>query len=87
MVCMAPVAVAIDYYFWGQTWGACMGIPCATFPRGNYEHRLVFAHDGGLYLESAVSANNCHQRAGHRLFNYTEDPTGYLLLFMLELDP
>lgn len=85
-VCMPVVPVTASYYFWGQTWGPAYGVPSATFPRGSYESRLIFSYDGSVTLMTD-GANLIHQRAGYRLFHYSEDPTGALIFFQLELAP
>jgi len=86
-VCMPIVPVTKSYYFWGQTWGPCMGIPSEAFPRGTYEADLVFSSDGSVKLRADWSANNINQHAGYRIPHYTEDPTGALIYFQLEIAP
>lgn len=85
-VCVPNIIVTGSYYFWGQTWGFCYGIPSEAFPRGSYENRLVFNYDGSIKLATS-GANLEHQTAGHRLFNYEDDPTGALVLYMLQISP
>lgn len=86
-VCMPISTVTASYYFWGQTWGPCYGIPTATFSRTGYSHELFFSNDGGVQFRAASADGVRAQRAGHRLFDYQEDPTGVLIFFMLELQP
>ena len=85
-VCVPNMIVPASNYFWGQTWGPCYGIPSEAFPRGSYEQDLVFNHDGSIKLRTD-GANLIHQRAGYRLFNYVDDPTGALVYYMLQLAP
>ena len=82
---MPIMPVTASYYFWGQTWGPCYGIPSEAFPRGQYEMDLVFSGDGSIKLRPDWSANNINQHAGYRLAYYVDDPTGALILFQLEL--
>ena len=86
-VCVPPIVVPASNYFWGQTYGPCYGVAPEPFPKGTYENMMVFSYQGGLYLQGARSANNMHQIAGYRLFNYETDESGYLILFMLTLAP
>jgi len=86
-VCMPIMPVTVSYYFWGQTWGPCYGIPSEAFPRGQYEMDLVFSGDGSIKLRPDWSANNINQHAGYRLSYYVDDPTGALILFQLEIAP
>ena len=86
-VCMPTMPVTVSYYFWGQTWGPCYGIPSEAFPRGQYEMDLVFSGDGSIKLRPLRSANNINQHAGYRLSYYVDDPTGALIIFQLELAP
>lgn len=85
-VCVPTIIITASYYFWGQTWGPCYGIPSEAFPRGTYEQDLVFNYDGSVKLRTD-GANLIHQRAGYRLFNYVDDPTGALVYYMLQLAP
>jgi len=86
-VCVPLVAVADEKYFWGQTWGPCYGVPSETFPRGTNMHDLQFNSDGSVTLQKARTTESYYQRAGYRLFDYTADPTGALILYQLELAP
>ncbi len=86
-VCMPIMPVAAEYYFWGQTWGPCYGIPSVTFPRGTYEMDMIFNSDGSVQCRTVWGANLIHQHAGYRLMYYVDDPTGALILFQLELNP
>ena len=85
-VCVPNIIVTASYYFWGQTWGHCYGIPSEAFPRGSYEQDLVFNYDGSVKLRTD-GVNLIHQTAGYRLFNYVDDPTGALVFYMLKLVP
>jgi len=86
-ICMPITPVAVLEYFWGQTWGPTYAVPSGVFPRANYEARLTFSYDGGVNLEQTVAANMVPQRAGYRLFDYVDDPTGALILMQLEIAP
>lgn len=83
-VCVPINIVPASNYFWGQVAGQCYGIPSATFPRGSYEHRLIFSYDGSVTLMTD-GANLIHQQAGYRFVNYVDDPTGALIFYMLQL--
>lgn len=84
-VCVPIITVTGNYHFWGQTYGPCYGIPSEAFPKGTYEQRLVFNHDGSIMLPKAVAANLVQQSAGYRLTNYLVDEPGALLYYMLQL--
>lgn len=80
-VCVPVIAITGSNYFWGQTEGPCLGIPSEDFPDGSYEQNLVFNYEGSVKL----AADDGQQRAGYRLFDYT-DTTGACLHYMLQLE-
>lgn len=84
-VCVPLNFVDPGYYFWGQVAGPCYGALSEAFPKGTYEQRLVFSHDGSIMLEHDWAANEIHQYAGYRLTNYIDDEAGALLLYMLQI--
>ncbi len=78
-----PIPVTIDYFYWGQTWGVCFGVPSPAFGSGAGERDLVFHSDGSLRLRLADVAGS-QQRAGYLLHETTiGNDQGY----MLQLDP
>jgi len=86
-VCVPNIIVTGNYYFWGQTYGPCYGIPSEAFPSGSYDQSLVFSHDGSVKLVEAHTTNMHHQLAGYRLVNYKADEPGALVFYMLQLAP
>lgn len=90
-VCVANFApITAAYYFWGQTWGPCMGTmsdaPGSTGD-GTYEDRLVFSYDGSVKLEPAATTDTYNQRAGTNMMYMTDTQLNYLIFYNLEISP
>lgn len=87
-VCVANFApITADYYFWGQTWGECMGTMSEGDASGSYEDRLVFSYDGSIKLAPAVTASNVNQLAGTNAMFCTDAQANGLLFYNLEISP
>lgn len=78
-----PIPVTNGYFYWGQTWGQCFGVPSPAFGSAAGERDLVFASDGALRLRLADVAGS-QQRAG---FLLPETTLGNDQGYMLQLDP
>ncbi len=67
------IAVTIDYYFWGQTWGPCFGqLNGSAMGRTSNDRSVYYTSDGSLQagvtqVETAGSAHK--QRAGFIITN------------------
>ena len=85
--CVPIRTVTASYYFWGQTWGPCMGTPSQGDMAGSYERDLVFSYDGSIRNTPAKGANSYFQKAGHSLLYQTDAQTNGLCFFMLQISP
>lgn len=87
-VCVPPIRVTAGRYFWGQTWGPCVGVPNIAVPGVNpNERNLVFNFDGSLRLIIAPAAPHYEQLAGFNLLNPIDvQPDGWFP-YMLQLAP
>ncbi|GAJ14149.1 unnamed protein product, partial [marine sediment metagenome] len=75
-------------YFWGQTWGPCVGVPNIEVPGVNNNERfLVFNFDGSLRLQVAPAAGEYSQYAGFNLLNPIDVQTDAWFPYMLQLAP
>ena len=78
-----PIPVTSGYFYWGQTWGMCFGVPSPAFGSGASERDLVFHIDGSLRLRLA-DVGGSQQRAG---FLIPETTLGNDQGYMLQLSP
>jgi len=87
-VCVSPIRVTASYYFWGQTWGPCVGAPNIEVPGvNNNERNLVFNFDGSLRLQISPAAGEYSQLAGFNLLNPIDVQTDAWFPYMLQLAP
>ena len=92
-VCVPLIDVTINNYFWGQTWGPCMGIAQAGAGIGAnaFESAVYFANDGsiGIMGDCGGGATQLPQYAGYML-GERRNAAGALgdsLFYMLQLAP
>jgi len=70
-VCLPPVPVPLNNYFWGQTRGLCLVAPTGTWPGAAANFRDVYLHSDGCINSSlgetigGGAANNSPQRVGY----------------------
>lgn len=90
-VCVPLIDVTALWYFWGQTWGPCLGIAHAGGGIGAAanERAVYFANDGSIGLQSDVVGTVDCQPAGFML-GETRSAAGVAgdsIFFMLQLAP
>ncbi|GAG30969.1 unnamed protein product, partial [marine sediment metagenome] len=85
-VCVPLIDVQLGFYFWGQTWGPCLGIAAAGGGIGAAvnERGVYFQEDGAIGLFTDGSITSINQYAGFMLQNTTP---GDSLFYMLQLAP
>ncbi len=88
VVCVPPIAVTSQYFYWGQTWGPCYLRAAGTVPGVTANDRDgYFAGTGALYgnIQSEGATAGGYQRAGFLL--PTTSSGGGDQFFMLQLSP
>jgi len=87
VVCIPQIPVQNGYYFWGQTWGPCFGIPQGGAPGAIMKNRdIYFGADGCLIAGEETVLETCvPQRAG-TLLTATSNGSGDQF-YMLQLTP
>ena len=85
-VCVPLIDVTINNFFWGQTWGPCLGIAAAGGGIGAAanERGVYFQEDGTIGLFTDGSITSINQYAGFMLQNTTP---GDSIFYMLQLAP
>ncbi|MBA7637664.1 hypothetical protein ES703_45310 [subsurface metagenome] len=85
-VCVPLIDVTINNYFWGQTWGPCLGIAADAGGIGAVanERGVYFQEDGAIGIFTHGSITSINQYAGYMLQNTTP---GDSLFYMLQLAP
>lgn len=85
VVCVPLVPVTINYFFWGQVWGPCVGIAHAGGGLGAVanERKVMFAADGSIGVTADVEGVD-NQNAGFLLADST---LGDDIFYMLQLSP
>ena len=88
-VCVPLFAVTSSYYFWGQTWGPCAGVPVAFFGDLEYERQVIlWDTDGAVRADThMVSDGKQYQMGGYLIGRYTASTDHRVPMFMLMLAP
>ena len=90
-VCIPLIDVTINNYFWGQTWGPCLGIAHAAGGLGAVagEADVWFSDDGTIATQAECASGVLSQYAGYMLGD-RRSAAGVLgdsIFFMLKLAP
>jgi len=90
-VCIPLIDVTLGNYFWGQTWGPCLGIAHAGAGLGAIagERGVWFSDDGTIATQAECASGVLSQYAGYML-GETRNQAGALgdsIFFMLTLAP
>ncbi|GAH57066.1 unnamed protein product, partial [marine sediment metagenome] len=95
-VCVPLFDVTADYYFWGQTWGACLGMGNAAMGETSSERGVYFYLDGSVICqtEEVAGPGQAFQYAGEML-PYTGpkvagvgvDVTNAMIFYNLHIKP
>ena len=95
VIAVPLIAVTVDYYFWGQTWGPCFGTQTSTKPGlAALDREVFFGADGALVTGGDLASTGLGQKAGFLITN-TEPWTnagdgsegGGDQFYMLQLSP
>jgi hypothetical protein len=89
IVCVPPIAVTAEYYFWGQTWGPCGGCPVAFMGDSEYERDLVFQDTDGAVgtATSRIADGKGYQKAGWILGRHTSGTDCRNPVYWLQITP